>query len=171
MTNHTHSIESSSAKVTNSIESIEFPTNDLQTYIRDELKTLTADVLKYDEAFNEYRKAQQSIESLHEQIEAQREKCAKLQEAVRDSQHEETNLKSRYTSLESELENWKGKACNHESDPSQIEHEMAMLRKQAKIAEDSLRAECTELGRAQQKLEDQAKELAKTKVRVSTRTY
>jgi predicted nucleic acid-binding Zn-ribbon protein len=84
---------------------------------------------------------------------------------MRSSQQEAADVKAQYSSLQSELENWKGKACNHEADPSEVENEKRSLRKQLEKAGEDLRKELTELGRLQQRLEGQTKELTNVKVR------
>lgn len=154
--------------IARSIKEMQDPTEGIQSYIQTQLCALRADMLKYEEASEDCRKAQQSRENLHHQLEMLKEKHVKLEESLRGSREEETDVKARYSLLLSELETWKRKACNHDADPTQLERERENLRNEAEKAKGDLRKALTELGRAQQQLEDQAKELTTTKVRQPT---
>ncbi|KAJ4299283.1 hypothetical protein N0V90_004527 [Kalmusia sp. IMI 367209] len=157
------SIESKFNGLTKSVEQIDLPTHELQHYIQQQFSTLRADVMKFDEAFVEYRNAQHTIDDLHQQLELQKEQYMNLEGSVRSSRQEEADLKSRYSQLEVELEEWKSKSCGHGSDPLKLEQEIANLRQQVKKAREDLREGLTELGRVQQRSEDQTIELAKVK--------
>jgi chromosome segregation ATPase len=151
--------------ITQTVEKIQDPTEDIQSYLRNQLSTLRADVLRYEEVSEDRQKTQQWNEQLHQQLETQKEQCAMLHESIRNSQQEAADVKAQYSSLQSELENWKGKSCNHDADPSEADKERDNLRKQLEKAKEDLREELTELGRVQQRLESQAEELTITKVR------
>ncbi|KAF9729583.1 hypothetical protein PMIN01_12447 [Paraphaeosphaeria minitans] len=158
------SIGSNMGNIVQSMETIQDPTEGIQSYIRSQLGTLRADVLKYEEALQNCRKAEQSNDSLHQQLETLEEKCSKLEESLRSSQKDEKQVRAQYSHLKSELETWMDKACNHNTDPTQAEQETQNLRTQVESAKEDSREAQTELGRLQQRFTDQAKELATTKV-------
>ncbi|KAJ4349544.1 uncharacterized protein N0V89_008160 [Didymosphaeria variabile] len=154
------SIGSKMSDITRSVEKIQDPTEDIRAYIGDQLATLREDVLRNEDVSEECQKTQQSKEHFLQQLEVQKEQCAKLEGAIRSSRQQEADAKARCSFLESELEAWKGKSCNHDSDSAQIEEEAGNLRQQLEKAREDLRGELTELGRVQQRLEDQAMEMS-----------
>ncbi|KAK7185919.1 hypothetical protein PSPO01_08169 [Paraphaeosphaeria sporulosa] len=158
------SIGSNVGSITQSMERIRDPTEAIQSYICSQLRTLRADVLKYEEAIDDCRKAQQSNSNLYQELETLKENHTKLEQSLRSSREERQDAKAQYSLLKSELEAWKVKACNHSTDPLQVGQEDQNFRSQFERAKEESREAQTELGRMQQRLADQAKELATTKV-------
>lgn len=146
-----------------SVEASRFPVEGVQTYIHNQLQNLSAEVLKYDEVAAEYHKAQRSNEILNQRLETQKEQCGKLEEQIGSCRQDEADLRSRYSQLENELSDLRQLARDRDSNPD-LEQEMTSLRHRVRKAEDDLQTKITELDQANQHLQGQASEVAKSKV-------
>jgi DNA repair exonuclease SbcCD ATPase subunit len=91
-----HSIGAKLSGVATSIQEDKFPLNELQRYIHDQLQHLRAEVLRYDEAVADYRKAQHANEVLTQEANAQKEHRAQLEEQIHGYRQNENDLKCRY---------------------------------------------------------------------------
>ena len=151
--------------ITQSMEEIQDPTDGIQSYMHNQLATLRADVLKYQELLEDYRKTQLSSAQLDQQHETLKEKHTKQEESLQRCQEQVKDLETKYSLLESELETWKDKACNHGTDPAQFEQQADSLRSQIEQTKEDLQEARTALSHVQTRFEDQAKELVTTKVR------
>jgi len=147
-----------------SVQVDSFPLEDLQSYIYDQVQNLRSEVLKYDEAVADYRKAEHANEILTQQIDAQKECCAQLEVHIHGHRQKEDDLRSRYAQLEQELLDLKGTTIGHDSEPSELEQELTNLRHQMSKTEDALRAKSMELDHANERLQEQGIEVAKSKV-------
>lgn len=157
-------------KITQSVEEIEFPTGEIQDHIEDQFGGLRAYLKKYDDAFAENRKVQQSNEQLHQQLEAQRDQCTELEESVHQHQQDKVKAEAKFTILAAEMESWKAKACNHDLNPSRLEDDILNLRQQIKKTSEELREDFTRKGRDQLRMEQLETELTTTKVRMLKRS-
>jgi chromosome segregation ATPase len=131
---------------------------EVETLIKDQLKTLSTDVLQYGETLAGYQTALESNERLHQQLKAQYEQCKKLEDLTRHSQQEKDSLQERVLVLQSEISEWMTKVCNHKD-------EIESLRQQVKENEKGYKTTLEERDSANRELDDIKLQLATTKVR------
>lgn len=131
---------------------------EVETLIKDQLKTLSTDVRQYGETFAGYQTALESNERLHQQLKIQYEQCNKLEESTRHSQQEKDSLEERVLVLQSEISEWMTKVCNHKD-------EIESLRQQVQENEKGYKTTLEERDSASRELDDTKLELATIKVR------
>ena len=126
--------------------------------IKDQLKTLSTDVLQYGETLAGYQTALESNERLHQQLKAQYEQCKKLEDSTRHSQQKKDSLQERVLVLQSEISEWLTNVCNHKD-------EIESLRQQVKENEKGYKTTLEERDSANRELDDIKLQLATIKVR------
>lgn len=147
-----------------SIDDTCFPTEELQTYVYDQLQSLKADILKYDEVKSEYHKICQSKDHLHKQLEKERANSEDLKAQLGGLLDIESNLRSRCSHLELELNTLTDRVHDRESEPSEFELQVSDLLKQLRTVENDFEDVKLRLAEAEQIRQDQDNEVAKWKV-------
>ncbi|KAF2117230.1 hypothetical protein BDV96DRAFT_598152 [Lophiotrema nucula] len=148
-------IDSKLGSLAESVDANKISPEEIQDSLYAQLQALKSEVLKYDEAKADYHKARQCNEHLNHQLQLQREQCERLGEQVQGLQLNEANLKARSSQLELELKAFKDEARDHESEPSELELEIAALRVQLKKAEEDVRVAAASLGSSEHLRQEQ----------------
>lgn len=147
------------------MEEKEFPSEDLQGYIRNQLQNLRAEILKYDEVSAEYQKARHTNDHLEKQLEAQKEAHGKLDERVGSLLQSEADLKSRSTEMEIELNALRDMTRNHDVDPPDVQRKVYALRDQLRKADGDLQVAVDKLSHAEELRQGEESAAATWKVR------
>jgi chromosome segregation ATPase len=143
------------------VERKTYPTDDIQTFVRNQLQELQAEMLKYEKAVAEGRKAQQSNDALKQQMEAQQQHILRLDEQIKGRRRSEEELRARSTQLECELKDLKDMSPDHTSAPLELERGMLDLRQQLKSSEEdreATRARLDELEQLRQQHEQKIRD-------------
>ena len=160
------SINSKLGGLSSSVETT-FQTEDLQSYIYDQLQSLRVEIFKYDEVAAECQKARQTNEHLNKQLEAQKEHGEKLDERIKSLCQSEADLRAHSSRLELELNGLKDKALDFDSEPPDLEREIIGLRGQLRKAEDDLQVAVEKLNTAEGLRQREESATASWKVRLS----
>jgi chromosome segregation ATPase len=132
------------------VENKTYPTDDIQTFVKDQLQELQANMLKYEEAVTEGREAQQSNDVLRQQMEAQQQHILRLDEQMEGHRQSEEDLKARSALLERDLNDAKDLVHDHSADPLELEQGILDLRQQLKKSEEERKAACAKLDELEQ---------------------
>ncbi|KAF2796924.1 hypothetical protein K505DRAFT_415434 [Melanomma pulvis-pyrius CBS 109.77] len=144
------SIDSKLGALSRSVQEKEFPSEDLQGYIHNQLQKLRVEIIKYDEASAECQKARQTNEHLEKQLESQKEAYWKLEERVGSLLHSEADLKTRSAEMEVELNALRDMTCSHDADPPDVEREVYELHEQLKKTDGDLQVAVDKLSHAEE---------------------
>ncbi|KAF2713754.1 hypothetical protein K504DRAFT_462253 [Pleomassaria siparia CBS 279.74] len=137
-----------------SVKEKSFPSDDLQNFIQIQLAKMKADILQYDEVSAECQKVRQTNHHLNKQLEAQKEHHEKLNARVGSLIQSETDLKSRSSGLEAELNALKDVVRSRDLVPSNQQQEVIALHGQLKQAQDDLHATMEKLNGSEKLAQD-----------------
>lgn len=142
------------------VESNTDPTECIQTFIKDQLRDLRIEMLRFDEVVSKGRKAQESNNALNQQLEAEQRHTQQLTEQIGVLRQNEEDLKARQAQIERQLADIHGKAEDRDVDPTALEQETSELRQRLSTIEHELNDKEAEISRLERKLGKRDRKLA-----------
>ncbi|KAF2825351.1 hypothetical protein CC86DRAFT_383251 [Ophiobolus disseminans] len=143
-----------------SVESQTYPTEDIQTFVKDRLQELRSEILRFDEVVAESRKAQESNDTLQQQLQSEQQQTQQLTEQMGVLRQNEDDLKARQVQLERQLADMGDKTQDQGANSTIPEQETVDLRKELGKVKDELSHKEVEIAKLERNLEKRDRKLA-----------
>lgn len=151
-------------KLSEVVASEKFPTDKIQSIVKDEIQGLRTEVLRYEEAVAETGNMSEINITLRSKIESQQRLHQVLDGQVKALQQNEVDTKAHSAQLESELEKLRNTARKYETGSVELESQMGDMRQQLRKAGDELEAANGKIEQKERLQEQLEAEVAKYKV-------
>ena len=160
----TYSVNSRLQALSETINNIESPTEDIQAFVRGQLQTLRTEMLKHDEVVAEHHKVCESNKTLREQSNIQREEIHVLNEQITVLRQSEKDIKARSAQFERESNDWKSAAHVNHAELVALKQEIDDLRRQLREFHNKLSAATTLADEKERLWQESKKDAAAYKV-------
>jgi chromosome segregation ATPase len=146
------------------VESKTPPSEELQTFIKQQLHNLQMEMAKYEELVVDNRKVNESNDTLRKQAETQHQHSARLEEQIKTFQQANVDLKANASQLQRDLDDLDNVAQDPQAELSELEQAILELRGQLGKAELDLKAANGKVDKVEHERKGIAQEAAKYKV-------
>jgi chromosome segregation ATPase len=148
-----------------SVENKTYPTEDVQTFISNQLHDLRSEMLRFDDVAAESRRARESNDGVSRELEAERHRAQNLNDQLENARHVEEELKMRKAQLECQLADVGDDTRSHGSSIPDSRQEAEGLREKIKEVEDECCIAKSEVERLQQNIQKRDRKLVDYGVR------